>query len=79
MGPRPAVVHYNHGMGMKVFKAGRRFDRGERGRGVLGPVLLVLLVLFVLALAYVLLPVGGGRSCLGATRDPGRPRARTPS
>ena len=79
MGPRPAAVHYNNGMGMKVFKTGRRFDRGERGRGVLGPVLLVLLVLFVLALAYVLLPVGGGRSCLGATRDPGRPRARTPS
>ncbi len=49
---------------MKVFKAGRRFDRGERRRGVLGPVLLVLLALFVFALAYVLLPVGGGRAVL---------------
>jgi LCP family protein required for cell wall assembly len=51
-------------MGMKVFKAGRRFDRGERRRGVLGPVLLVLLVLLALALAYVLLPVGGERAVL---------------
>jgi LCP family protein required for cell wall assembly len=51
-------------MGMKVFKAGRRVDRGERRRGILGPVLLVLLVLLALALAYVLLPVGGGRAVL---------------
>jgi polyisoprenyl-teichoic acid--peptidoglycan teichoic acid transferase len=51
-------------MGMKVFKAGRRFDRGERRRGVLGPVFLVLLVLLALALAYVLLPVGGERAVL---------------
>jgi polyisoprenyl-teichoic acid--peptidoglycan teichoic acid transferase len=51
-------------MGMKVFKAGRRFDRGERRRGVLGPVFLVLLVLLALALAYVLLPVGGERGVL---------------
>ena len=49
---------------MKVFKAGRRFDRGERRRGVLGPVFLVLLVLLALALAYVLLPVGGERAVL---------------
>jgi LCP family protein required for cell wall assembly len=51
-------------MGMKVYKAGRRGDFGERRRGVLRPVLLVLLVLFVLALAYVLLPFGGGRAVL---------------
>ncbi len=49
---------------MKVFKAGRRFDRGESRRRFLGPVLLVLLALFALALAYVLLPVGGGRAVL---------------
>ncbi len=49
---------------MKVYKAGRRGDFGERRRGVLRPVLLVLLVLFVLALAYVLLPFGGGRAVL---------------
>jgi LCP family protein required for cell wall assembly len=51
-------------MGMKIFKAGRRFDRGERRRGVSGPVFLVLLVLLALALAYVLLPVGGERAVL---------------
>ena len=49
---------------MKVYKAGRRGDFGDRRRGVLRPVLLVLLVLFVLALAYVLLPFGGGRAVL---------------
>ncbi len=49
---------------MKVYKTGRRGDFGERRRGVLRPVLLVLLVLFVLALAYVLLPFGGGRAVL---------------
>ena len=64
MGPRSAAVHYNSGMGMKVFKAGRRFDRGGRRRGVLEPVFLVLLVLVVFALAYVLLPIGGGRAVL---------------
>jgi LCP family protein required for cell wall assembly len=50
---------------MKVYKSGRRFDRDEGRRG--GPlrvVLLVLLVLFVLALAYVLLPFGGQRAVL---------------
>jgi LCP family protein required for cell wall assembly len=53
-------------MGMKVFKAGRRFDRGGRRREVLGPVLLVLLVLVVFALAYVLLPIGGRAVLLGS-------------
>jgi LCP family protein required for cell wall assembly len=53
-------------MGMKVYKAGRRGDFGERRRGVLRPLLLVLLVLFVLALAYVLLPVGGRAVLLGS-------------
>ena len=62
----PAVVHYNNGMSMKVYKAGRRADYGERRRGVLGPVLLVLLVLLVLALAYALLPVGGRAVLLGS-------------
>jgi len=52
MVPRSAAVHYNSGMGMKVFKAGRRFDRGGRRRGVLEPVLLVLLVLVVFALGF---------------------------
>ena len=49
---------------MKVYKAGRRGDFDDRRRGVLRSVLLVLLVLFVLALAYVLLPFGGGRAVL---------------
>ena len=51
---------------MKVYKAGRRADYGERRRGVLGPVLLVLLALLVLALAYALLPVGGRAVLLGS-------------
>jgi len=49
---------------MKVYKAGRRGDFGEGRRGFLRPALLVLLVLFVLALAYVLLPIGGQRAVL---------------
>ena len=49
---------------MKVYKAGRRGDFGERRRRVLPLLLLALLVLFFLALAYVLLPVGGGRAVL---------------
>ena len=49
---------------MKVYKAGRRGDFGERKLGLLRPALLVLLVLFVLALAYVLLPFGGQRAVL---------------
>ncbi len=49
---------------MKVYKAGRRGDFGERRRGILRPVLLVLLVLFILALAYVLLPFGAERVVL---------------
>ena len=49
---------------MKVYRAGRRGDFGEKRRGVLRPILLVLLVLFVLAVVYVLLPFGGGRAVL---------------
>ena len=49
---------------MKVYRAGRRGDFGEKRRGVLRPILLVLLVLFILAVVYVLLPVGGGRAVL---------------
>ncbi|MDQ4128379.1 MAG: LCP family protein [Actinomycetota bacterium] len=49
---------------MKVYKAGRRGDFGERRRRILRPALVGLLVLFVLALAYVLLPFGGGRAVL---------------
>lgn len=50
---------------MKVYKSGRGFDRDEERRGsLLRSVLLVLLVLFVLALAYVLLPFGGQRAVL---------------
>jgi len=51
-------------MGMKVYKAGRRGDFGERRRRVLPLLLLASLVLFFLALAYVFLPVGGGRAVL---------------
>ncbi len=49
---------------MKVYKAGRRGDFGEKRRGVLRPILLVLLALLFLALAYVLLPFGGQRAVL---------------
>lgn len=50
---------------MKVYKSGRSFDRdGTRRGGLLRPFILVLLALFVLALAYVLLPFGGQRAVL---------------
>jgi len=51
-------------MGMKVYRAGRRGDFGEKRRGVLRPVLLVPLVLLVLAAAFVLLPLRDERAVL---------------
>jgi hypothetical protein len=53
------LLHYNVRMGMKVFKAGDLDGGGKRRGGLLRPVLLVLLVLFVLLLAYLFVPFGG--------------------
>jgi LCP family protein required for cell wall assembly len=59
---------------MKVYKAGRLDDSREKRRGVLRPVLLVLLVLVALALAYVLAPFGGQRAVLlGSDARAGEP------
>ena len=50
---------------MKVYRAGRRPERGaERKSGLLRPVLVALLVLFILVLAYLILPFGGSRAVL---------------
>jgi polyisoprenyl-teichoic acid--peptidoglycan teichoic acid transferase len=50
---------------MKVYKTGRRTDReGGRQGGVLRAFLVVLLVLFVLMLAYLILPFGAQRVVL---------------
>src|ERR687889_134586 len=49
---------------MKVYRAGRRGVGGKRRGGVLRPVLLVLLFLFVLLLVYLLVPFGGQRAVL---------------
>src|SRR5918998_965171 len=50
---------------MKVYKSGRRTDReGGRQGGVLRAFFLVLLVLFVLMLAYLFLPFGAQRAVL---------------
>jgi LCP family protein required for cell wall assembly len=51
-------------MGMKVYKAGSQDVHGERRGRVLRTVLLILLVLFVLALVYVIVPFGGQRAVL---------------
>ena len=52
-------------MTMKVYKSGRRTDReGGRQGGVLRAFFLVLLVLFVLMLAYLSLPFGAQRVVL---------------
>ena len=52
-------------MTMKVYKRGRRTDReGGRQGGVLRAFFLVLLVLFVLMLAYLFLPFGAQRVVL---------------
>lgn len=52
-------------MSMKVYRAGRRPEREpERRGGLLRPVLVVLLVLFVVVLAYLVLPFGGSRAVL---------------
>ena len=49
---------------MKVYRAGRVDGEGKRRGGVLRPVLLVLLVLFVLLLVYLSVPFGGQRAVL---------------
>ncbi len=48
---------------MKVFKAGRR-PEGERRGGFLKPALLVLLLIFMLVMAYLFLPFGTQRALL---------------
>nr|MBA3951376.1 hypothetical protein [Rubrobacter sp.] len=48
---------------MKVFKAGRP-PEGERRGGFLKPALLVLLLIFMLVLAYLFLPFGTQRALL---------------
>ena len=58
------MLHYNYGMGMKVYRAGRVDGEGKRRGGVLRPVLLVLLVLFILLLVYLFVPFGGQRAVL---------------
>ena len=58
------MLHYNYGMGMKVYRAGRVDVEGKRRGGVLRPVLLVLLVLFILLLVYLFVPFGGQRAVL---------------
>ena len=61
-------------MGMKVYKSGRRGHPGERGGGLFRAVLLIALVLFMLALAYVFAPFGGGRAVLlGSDARAGEP------
>src|ERR687886_3063294 len=62
-----ASFQYNGAMGMKVYRAGRIPGRnGERKRrgGILRPLLLILLVLFVLLLGYLIVPFGGQRVVL---------------
>lgn len=49
---------------MKVYRAGSQEVHGERRGGVLRPVLLVLLALFVLVLIYLIVPFGGQRAVL---------------
>jgi polyisoprenyl-teichoic acid--peptidoglycan teichoic acid transferase len=50
---------------MRVYKAGEAASRGRgRRRRILHPLLLVTLALFVLGLAYLLLPFGGQRAVL---------------
>jgi hypothetical protein len=64
-------------MGMKVYKAGSQDVHGERRGGILRPVLLILLVLFALALVYIIVPFGGQRAVLlGSDARSGKPRAR---
>ena len=48
---------------MKVFKAGR-VKEGERSAGLLRPALLVLLLVFLLLLAYLFVPLGTQRALL---------------
>jgi LCP family protein required for cell wall assembly len=55
------MLLYNYGMGMKVYRAGRVDGEGKRRGGVLRPVLLVLLVLFIV---YLFVPFGGQRAVL---------------
>jgi LCP family protein required for cell wall assembly len=52
-------------MTMRVYKAGEVASRARRRRrGILHPLLLVMLALFVLGIAYLLLPFGGQRAVL---------------
>jgi polyisoprenyl-teichoic acid--peptidoglycan teichoic acid transferase len=52
-------------MTMRVYKAGEAASSGRRRRRrILYPLLLVMLALFVLGLAYLLLPFGGQRAVL---------------
>src|SRR5687768_10767223 len=62
--PSGGVLNYNHGMGMRVYRAGKVDGEGRRGGGALRAVLLVVLVLFVLLLVYLLVPLGGQRVVL---------------
>jgi polyisoprenyl-teichoic acid--peptidoglycan teichoic acid transferase len=52
-------------MTMRVYKAGEEAGRGGgRRSGILRPILLVMLALFILGIAYLLLPFGGQRAVL---------------
>jgi LCP family protein required for cell wall assembly len=62
--PSGDVLNYNHGMGMRVYRAGKVDGEGRRWGGALRAVLLVVLVLFVLLLVYLLAPLGGQRVVL---------------
>ncbi|HET9928262.1 MAG TPA: LCP family protein, partial [Rubrobacter sp.] len=64
MGPDPTIVDYNSGVGMKVYRAGRRSPDDKRRGGVIRPLLLTLLVIIALVLVYLILPFGGQRVVL---------------
>src|SRR5918992_362338 len=52
-------------MTMRVYKAGAEAGRGGgRRSGILRPILLVMLALFILGIAYLLLPFEGQRAVL---------------
>ena len=58
------MLKYNGAMGMKIYRAGRQRVDGKRRGRILWPVVLVLLVLFALALVYLIVPFGGQRAVL---------------
>ncbi len=64
MDPNRTIVHYNVGVGMKVYRAGRRSPDGKRQGRVLRPLLLTLLVIIALVLVYLIFPFGGQRVVL---------------